>query len=187
MLGFEDCSAKTEAVSGSQLSLTQPWMKQHEQLAPKAWSFYSFDVTPEDYQVVVNVAAELDTSCEHPLLTILPSHCRLCNSADCPTPAGLTRDIAHVLCLLLSARQRDCSSNAGVICASIMMNKEFHSTKTSEPAQVWRLAILGFLQSTGSHPAGDMGSGTSGRSGTTLVREMRISRLSSMPPNRPGS
>ena len=64
MLGFEDCSAKTVAVSSSELSLTQPWMKQHEQLAPKAWSFYSFDVVPEDYQIVINVAAELDTTCE---------------------------------------------------------------------------------------------------------------------------
>ncbi len=64
VLGFEDCSARTEAVSSSELSLTRPWMKEHEQLAPKAWSFYSFDVTPEDYQVVVNVAAELDASCE---------------------------------------------------------------------------------------------------------------------------
>ena len=51
-------------MSGSELSLTHPWMKEHEQLAPKAWSFYSFDVAPEDYQVVVNVAAELDASCE---------------------------------------------------------------------------------------------------------------------------
>ena len=64
VLGFEDCSAKTETVSSSELSLTHPWSKQHEQLAPKAWSFYSFDVMPEDYQVVVNVAAELDSSCE---------------------------------------------------------------------------------------------------------------------------
>ncbi len=51
-------------MSSKELSLTHPWMKEHEQLAPKAWSFYSFDVTPEDYQVVVNVAAELDASCE---------------------------------------------------------------------------------------------------------------------------
>lgn len=51
-------------MSGSELSLTQPWIREHEQLAPKAWSFYSFDVTPEDYQVVVNVAAELDASCK---------------------------------------------------------------------------------------------------------------------------
>jgi hypothetical protein len=64
VLGFEDCSAKTVAVSSSELSLTQPWMRQHEQLAPKAWSFYSFDVVPEDYQIVINVAAEVDNTCE---------------------------------------------------------------------------------------------------------------------------
>ena len=66
MLGFEDCSAKTEAVTSTQLSLEQPWSKQHEVLGPKAWAFYSFDVTPDDYQIVVNVAAELDTTCEAP-------------------------------------------------------------------------------------------------------------------------
>lgn len=64
VLGFEDCSAKTEAVTSAKLSLAQPWSKEHEALGPKAWAFYSFDVTPDDYQIVANVAAELDTTCE---------------------------------------------------------------------------------------------------------------------------
>lgn len=60
MLGFEDCSAKMQNISSAELSLAKPYIKQHEVLAPKAWSFYSFDISPEDYQVVVNVATEVD-------------------------------------------------------------------------------------------------------------------------------
>ncbi len=67
MLGFEDCSARVEDISGAALTLSQPYVKQHEQLAPKAWAFYGFDIAPEDYQVVVNVATEKDATCAHPL------------------------------------------------------------------------------------------------------------------------
>ena len=58
VLGFEDCSSKTENVSAAELSLTKPYVREHEELTPKAWSFYGFDITPDDYQVVVNVATE---------------------------------------------------------------------------------------------------------------------------------
>lgn len=64
MLGFADCSAKVEEISSTALSLAQPYVKQHEALMPKAWAFYSFDVAPHDYQIVVNVAAEKDEACE---------------------------------------------------------------------------------------------------------------------------
>ena len=80
MLGFEDCSAKTEAVTSAELSLAQPWSKEHEALGPKAWAFYSFDVTPDDYQIVANVAAELDTTCEA-LSTAACPPTLLCNIA----------------------------------------------------------------------------------------------------------
>ena len=74
VLGFEDCSAKTEAITSAELSLAQPWSKEHEALGPKAWAFYSFDVTPDDYQIVANVAAELDTTCEAPPNAACPQY-----------------------------------------------------------------------------------------------------------------
>ncbi|EIE26855.1 hypothetical protein COCSUDRAFT_39831 [Coccomyxa subellipsoidea C-169] len=58
LLGFEDCSAKTDSVTAAELSLAKPYIKEHEELAPKAWSFYGFDITPDDYQIVINVATE---------------------------------------------------------------------------------------------------------------------------------
>jgi hypothetical protein len=64
VLGFEDCSAKVTAVGSQELSLSKSFVKQHEEIGPKAWSFYSFDVGPEDYQVVVNVAAEQHEACK---------------------------------------------------------------------------------------------------------------------------
>lgn len=59
MLGFEDCSAKTEDITAAQLSLKKPYIKEHEELTPKAWSFYGFEVTPDDYQVVIDVSTEV--------------------------------------------------------------------------------------------------------------------------------
>ncbi len=59
VLGFEDCSAKTEDITAAQLSLTKPYIKEHEELTPKAWSFYGFEVTPDDYQVVIDVSTEV--------------------------------------------------------------------------------------------------------------------------------
>jgi hypothetical protein len=53
-LGFEDCSARTLHL-GSQLSAAQPFVAHHERLAPDAWAFYSFEIHPDDFQVVVTV------------------------------------------------------------------------------------------------------------------------------------
>lgn len=66
VLGFEDCSAKVEQLDNAHLSLSKPYIEQHEQLAPKAWAFYSFETKPDDYQVVINIAAEKDALCESP-------------------------------------------------------------------------------------------------------------------------
>ncbi|KAK9824143.1 hypothetical protein WJX72_008089 [[Myrmecia] bisecta] len=62
-LGFEDCSAKVTNISSSELTQTAPYVKEHEEVAPAAWSFYKFDVADDDYQVVVNVAGERDSPC----------------------------------------------------------------------------------------------------------------------------
>ena len=80
MLGFEDCSARVEDIGSAALTLSQPYVKQHEQLSPKSWAFYGFDVTPEDYQVVVNVATEKDTTCERRLGPSSMHACTACPS-----------------------------------------------------------------------------------------------------------
>ena len=38
-------------------------MAKHQSLTPKDWAFYSFNVTDDDYQVVVNVDSENNTQC----------------------------------------------------------------------------------------------------------------------------
>lgn len=75
VLGFEDCSAKTEDITAAQLTLAKPYIKEHEELTPKAWSFYGFDVTPDDYQVVIDVSTEVsgkDDACTYQISTCLP-------------------------------------------------------------------------------------------------------------------
>ena len=64
-LGFEDCSAKVTDVTDSQFS-SGSFFVEHEEIAAKAWNFYAFNVSGEDYQVVVNVAGELESgdACE---------------------------------------------------------------------------------------------------------------------------
>lgn len=72
-LGFEDCSAKAFSVEDKQFASSHTFLAQHEEVGPKAWNFYAFNVTPEDYQVVVNFAEGTEESpdaCE-PLLSYL--------------------------------------------------------------------------------------------------------------------
>ena len=99
VLGFEDCSAKTEAVTSAELSLAQPWSKEHEALGPKAWAFYSFDVTPDDYQIVANVAAELDTTCEAPSNAACPHYPAL---QYCMRPVLSRSALCSYWCLVLA-------------------------------------------------------------------------------------
>lgn len=60
-LGFEDCSARVIEADG--LSQAAPYVAKHQSLTPKDWAFYSFNVTDDDYQVVVNVDSENNTEC----------------------------------------------------------------------------------------------------------------------------
>lgn len=60
-MGFEDCSARVEEAAG--LTQATPYVAEHVELTPKDWVFYSFNVTDEDYQVVINVDSENDTQC----------------------------------------------------------------------------------------------------------------------------
>ena len=82
VLGFEDCSAKVEDIGSDKLTLATPYVKQHEQLYPKSWSFYSFNIQPDDYQVVVNVATEKNETCEAPFF-LLYVICFICAEVCC--------------------------------------------------------------------------------------------------------
>ena len=41
----------------------------------KAWSFYAFNVTEQDYQIVVNLAAEEDSQCEGCCMPVRQPRC----------------------------------------------------------------------------------------------------------------
>lgn len=62
-LGFEQCSAKVTPIADAQLTTAKPYVKEHELVQTQGWNYYEFNVTEEDYQIVVNVAAEEDAGC----------------------------------------------------------------------------------------------------------------------------
>ena len=61
------------SIANSELSTVKPYAKEHEVVQSQGWNFYEFNVSEQDYQVVVNVAAEADSACETlPMSPILP-------------------------------------------------------------------------------------------------------------------
>lgn len=46
------------------LTNLKPYVKEHEQIKSRGWAYYAFNVTDDDYQVVVNVAEEEDSKCK---------------------------------------------------------------------------------------------------------------------------
>ncbi len=63
-LGFEECSATVTPIGDTELTIAKPFVKEHEVVETRGWSFYEFNVTDQDFQVVVNVAEEEDSACE---------------------------------------------------------------------------------------------------------------------------
>lgn len=57
-IGFDDCSAKTEEVPDKEFAASGTFVTEHQDIEAQAWNFYKFNVTDEDYQVIVNVAGE---------------------------------------------------------------------------------------------------------------------------------
>ena len=51
-------------IPDSDLSTTKTYVQEHQVVPAQAWSFYAFNVTEQDYQIVVNLAAEEDSQCE---------------------------------------------------------------------------------------------------------------------------
>ena len=65
-LGFEECSARVTPIADDELTTAKPFVKEHEMVETRGWSFYEFNVTDQDFQVVVNVAEEEDSQCNAP-------------------------------------------------------------------------------------------------------------------------
>jgi len=63
-LGFEECSARVTPIGHDELTIAKPYLKEHELVDTRGWSFYEFNVTDQDFQVVVNVAEEEDSQCK---------------------------------------------------------------------------------------------------------------------------
>ena len=62
-------------IPDSDLSTTEPYVQEHQVVPAKAWSFYAFNVTEQDYQIVVNLAAEADSQCERCCLPVSQPRC----------------------------------------------------------------------------------------------------------------
>ena len=67
-LGFAECTARVVAIADDELTVDRAYLKEHEQVQAHGWVYYAFNVTDEDYQVVVNVAEEEDSQCKLPTL-----------------------------------------------------------------------------------------------------------------------
>ena len=59
-LGFDECAAKVSDIQDNQFAQTHSFVAEHELVGVKAWNFYAFNISQQDYQVVVNVAGETD-------------------------------------------------------------------------------------------------------------------------------
>ena len=87
-LGFAECSARVTTVADDDLSVEKAYLREHEQVQTRGWVYYAFNVTDQDYQVVVNVAEEEGSQCK--LLHHLPV-----------SPADLYTDMYACLCIWL--------------------------------------------------------------------------------------
>ena len=63
-LGFEDCSAQVTMLAEQDVTSKKAYVKEHEHIKTRGWAYYAFNVTDEDYQLVVNVAEEEDSACK---------------------------------------------------------------------------------------------------------------------------
>lgn len=69
-LGFAECMARVVPIADAELTVARAYLKEHEQVQTHGWVYYAFNVTHEDYQVVVNVAEEEGSQCK---LLLCPS------------------------------------------------------------------------------------------------------------------
>ena len=63
-LGFAECTARITTIADDELTVDKAYLKEHEQVQTRGWVYYAFNMTDEDYQVVVNVAEEEGSQCK---------------------------------------------------------------------------------------------------------------------------
>ena len=107
-------------IPNSDLSTTKSYVQEHQVVPAKAWSFYAFNVTEQDYQIVVNLAAEEDSQCEGDCLPVAQPRC-----------VGWAREATH-----------NVSSSKHVHCFSVLCQRP--STESSDGLVVccWPLSTL---------------------------------------------
>jgi len=98
------------------LTQAAPYVATHEQLTPKDWAFYSFNVTADDYQVVVNVDAENDTQCASGKGqdTVRAGYLRVGLLSSCCPPTEALKDVrwAGTAVAAHAARRAPCAVRA---------------------------------------------------------------------------
>lgn len=109
-LGFAECTARVTPIADDELTVVTAYVKEREQVQTRGWVYYAFNVTDEDYQVVVNVAEEEGSQCK--LL--------------CPQPlmpeGTLSCLPVHWLCMLLPLPCWAACSISGHISSSTMLS-----------------------------------------------------------------
>lgn len=63
-LGFDRCLARVVPIVDDELTVAKPYLKEHEEVQAHGWVYYAFNVTDEDFQVVINVAEEEGSQCK---------------------------------------------------------------------------------------------------------------------------
>lgn len=63
-LGFAECTARVVPIADDELTANNAYLKEHEHVQTRGWVYYAFNVTDEDYQIVVNVAEEEGSQCK---------------------------------------------------------------------------------------------------------------------------
>lgn len=84
-LGFAECTARVTPIADDELTVDKAYVKEREQVQTGGWVYYAFNMTDEDYQVVVNVAEEEGSQCKllcpQPIVPEDPLSCCLCRLA----------------------------------------------------------------------------------------------------------
>lgn len=81
-LGFAECTARVVPLADDELTTDKPYLNEHEEVQSRGWVYYVFNVTDDDYQVVVNVAEEEGSQCKPVCIQASCSRTLCCLSFD---------------------------------------------------------------------------------------------------------
>ena len=73
-LGFDDCSAKAIDIPDRAFAGSGMIVFEHQEIEAKAWDYYRFNVTENDYQIIANIAGEDSEDDECELQTGMSNH-----------------------------------------------------------------------------------------------------------------